>query len=119
MRGKTVRARSGQKINHKSHPSAAPWTASRPSGELSALLPVRHVGCGRLLPFSSGERKSLAQIHAPDLYIVPQFMRRTRTKYTPFRNDVCPVRHTQCLPDIVIRNQDPNAAGLEIEDDFL
>lgn len=63
-------------------------------------------------PSLSAQRKTFTQINAAYLYIVPQFVRGSRTKYTPFGDDVGPVRHAQRLTHIVIRNQDPDAAGL-------
>ena len=67
----------------------------------------------------STERKALTQINAPDLHIVPQFVRGARTKYTPFGDDVGAVGHTQGFADIVIGDQDPDAAGFQVEDDLL
>jgi len=50
----------------------------------------------------SGERKTFAQINAPHLYIVPQFVRSAGTKYTPFRDNVRAVRHAEGLTNVVV-----------------
>src|SRR5437764_8976749 len=46
-------------------------------------------------------------------------MRGTGAKDSPFGNDISAVRHTQCLADIVVGNEDPDPARLQIEDDLL
>src|SRR4051794_9074398 len=57
----------------------------------------------------------LAQIEAADFGIVCQILRLARSKNSSFRHDVSPVRDPESLSDVVIRDEDSDAAITQIE----
>src|SRR3984885_15681575 len=69
-------------------------------------------------PSALTQRKVSSQIGPPPLRIAPQLTRRPRSKDLALRDDVCPVRHRQRLPNIVVRNQHSDPALLQPEDDL-
>lgn len=58
------------------------------------------------------ERKTLPQVETPHLNVVPQFVRRSREEYTPFRDNVGAVGDAERFPNVVIGDQNPDAARL-------
>src|SRR5579863_8004605 len=65
------------------------------------------------------QRESLTQVDAANLDIVTQLVRRTGSENPPFRNDIGAVGHAQCLPHVVVGNQNPDPGRLQVEDDLL
>ena len=68
---------------------------------------------------ASTQREPLAQIKAPDLHVVAQLMGSAGEDDLPFGNNVRPVGDAQRLTNVVICDQNPDPAGLQIEDDLL
>src|ERR1035438_9745245 len=67
----------------------------------------------------SSQREPLPQIKSPNVDIVAQFLRRPGEEDSPLGNNVCAVSHAEGLSHIVIGNQNPDAAGLQVKDDLL
>src|ERR1700739_2528747 len=73
----------------------------------------------RMRPSSSIQRESFSEIDAPHLNIVTQLMRRAGAENPTFCNDIGAIGYAQRFPYVVIGDQDPDPAGLKIEDDLL
>jgi hypothetical protein len=61
----------------------------------------------------------IAQIYAPYLRIIAQFLWPARTEYFPMIHDVCAVRHLQSFPHIMIGDQHADPGAAQVADNFL
>ena len=77
---------------------------------------------GRLRPRGAAplpQRKGFTEINPLDLRIPPQLRRRTRPKDPAIIDNLSPVSDREGLPNIVVRNQNPNTRFLQTRDNPL
>ncbi len=109
---------------------AVPYRATtvRDSQVEPAPITMTHLGLNLLNPHLPGplsksaastQRESFTQIEAANIHVVAQLVRRAGAEDPPFSNDIGPVRHAQRLAHVVVGDQNPDAARLQVEDDLL
>ena len=67
----------------------------------------------------SAQRETLAEVDAADIDIVTQLVRGSGAEDAPLGDDVGAVGDAEGLADVVVGDQNADAAGLEVEDDLL
>ena len=80
------------------------------------MLPSLDADSGNSL---SAKRESFTKIKTPYIRVVAQLVRCSGKDDPPLRDDIGPIGDAECFANVVVGNQDSNAAGLQVEDDFL
>jgi len=73
----------------------------------------------RLVTADSVQRKSFAKVDPPHLYVIPQLVRCSGAEDPSFGDYVCPVGYAERLANIMVGNQNADAARFQVEDDLL
>src|SRR6185503_4260512 len=69
--------------------------------------------------YSFSQVKVFAEVEFSRLIVVDQKLARAFGQHFPFMNEVCAIHDAQGFADVVIGDDDADAAPLELQDDFL